>query len=142
MKPIIQALVLADKIYNDVTGKKIIAGTFNTYQIGQVKTAQSTVMGGTDPGCPSLYVSLTDVHDDTEIGLQFVNVGVNEVLFSNTLKLGCKDRLATVEIVLQLPPLHRIANKEGTYSLDILWRNEILGSHRVVVKKTEPPPEG
>ncbi|MBN1909252.1 MAG: hypothetical protein JW818_05905 [Pirellulales bacterium] len=29
MKPILQALVVADHVYQDVTGKKIIAGTFN-----------------------------------------------------------------------------------------------------------------
>src|SRR5947208_45463 len=34
MKPILQALLLADKIYEDKSGKKIIAGTFNRLLVG------------------------------------------------------------------------------------------------------------
>jgi hypothetical protein len=146
VKPVLQALVLAERIYSDTTGKKIIAGTFNTYTIGRVRlepekmpdgTERPRWLGGADPGSPSLYISLTDVVDGTEIGLQFINVTRNEMLFRNNMKINCNDRLGTVEIVAPLPPLHAIANKEGTYSLDVLWNNEILGSHRIMVKENK-----
>ena len=35
MKPVLQALVLADRVYQDVGGKKIIAGTFSGYKFSK-----------------------------------------------------------------------------------------------------------
>jgi len=151
MKPILQALVLADKVYTDVSGKKIIAGTFNGYTITKavVPKQQSTpdgkqsitMVGGSDPGCPSLYVSLTDVVDGTEIDLKFHNVSRDEQLFERSkIRINCNDRLSTVEIVLPLPALHRIANAVGVYSLDLYWKDDLLGSHRITVRESAPPP--
>lgn len=38
VKPVLQALILAEKIYEDKkTGKKVLAGTFNSLMIGQVQ---------------------------------------------------------------------------------------------------------
>lgn len=147
MKPVLQALVLAERIYTDVTQKKIIAGTFNLLTIRkksvEAKPAEGSVKieGGGDMGCPSAYISLTDVVDGTEITLQFVNVSKNKVLFGSALKLSGKDRLATVEIVAPLPPLRRFVGEAGTYSFDVVWNGEILGSHRLVVQEEVANPE-
>ena len=148
MKPILQALVLAERVYEDKSGKKIIAGTFNQLLIGKVSipaaknpdgTERRVVPGGLDPGCPGVYVSLTDVVDGTEITLQMVNVSKNQVLFQSSLRIAVNDRLATVEVVAPLPPMSMFIREVGTYSLDVLWRNEILGSHRLVVRELTPP---
>jgi len=147
VKPVLQALVLAERIYTDVTQKKIIAGTFNLLTIRkksvEAKPAEGSVKieGGGDMGCPSAYISLTDVVDGTEITLQFVNVSKNKVLFGSALKLSGKDRLATVEIVAPLPPLRRFVGEAGTYSFDVVWNGEILGSHRLVVQEEVANPE-
>ena len=108
MKPVLQALILAERVYEDKTGKKIIAGTLSELHVGVVQMPQvqlpsgeklNLIPGGTDIGCPSVYMSLTDVVDGTIITFQVVNVSKNQVLFHTGLKLDVKDRLATVEIV-------------------------------------------
>jgi hypothetical protein len=142
MKPVLQALVLAERVYEDKSGKKIIAGTFNRLLIGKILTAtvkapdgseRVGVPGGLNPGCPTAYISLTDVVDGTEITLQIVDVSKNAVLFGTGFRINSNDRLATVEIVAPLPPMGVFVRGPGTYSLDVLWRDEILGSHRLLV---------
>jgi hypothetical protein len=140
MKPILQALVLAERIYEEKNGKKIIAGTFNGIIFGKVQPTVenlpngdkvAVVQGGTDSGCPAAYISLTDVVDGTEIILQFVNVTKNEELFGTSFRIEKADRLSTVEIIAALPPLSRFVKEAGTFSLDVIWQGEILGSHRL-----------
>jgi hypothetical protein len=139
----LQALVLAERVYSEHTGKKIIAGTFNRVFMERKKPKpegqpnppeppSNVLKPGNDPGCPAAYVSLTDVIDGTEVTLQFVNVSKNQVLYEAPTKINCNDRLATVEMAFALPPLGRCITEPGTYSLDIVWRGEILGSHRIV----------
>ena len=149
MKPVLQALVLAERIYEDKSGKKIIAGTFNQLLIGKILlpvpeqatdgTQRHILPGGTDPGCPAAYISLIDVVDGTEITLQMVNLSKNVILFAANLKINSNDRLATVEIVAPLPPMSTFIQVAGTLSLEVVWRNEILGSHRLVVREINPP---
>src|SRR5947209_2869761 len=112
MKPILQSLVLAERIYKDTSGKHIICGTFNQILVRKTKLPEQqrpdgsthpVVVGGTDPGSPSLYVNLTDVVDGTEITLQVVSASRNAAIFGVALKLGCTDRLAAVELVAALP---------------------------------------
>jgi hypothetical protein len=145
MKPVIQALVLAEKIYTDLSGKKVIAGTFNGFQVKKITvpvqkaadgTERSLLLGGTDPGCPWLYISLTDVVDETEITVQFFDQTRNDIVFGQQLKIQCNDRLATVELVLPLPSMMQCASKAGTYSFDVIWSGEILASHRLVVSES------
>ena len=142
MKPILQALVLADKVYEEKSGKKIIAGTFNRIHTGKAPTQQvptpgggtSTVMpGGTDPGCPWAYVSLTDVLDGTEITVHYNDLTSNQSQFHVGVKIQNHDRLATIEIVVPLPPMRAFTPHPGTFSLDVVWNGEILGSQRVIV---------
>jgi hypothetical protein len=146
MKPILQALVLADKVYEEKTGKKIIAGTFNRINTGKAQAQQITtpggtpavvMQGGTDPGCPWAYLSLTDVFDGTELKVQYNDVSTNAMIFELGVKIQNHDRLATIEIVVPLPHMNNFAPKPGTYSLDVMWKNEILGSHRVVVQEVK-----
>lgn len=144
MKPILQALVLAEGVYQDISGKKIIAGTFHSVTLkkkadrlleGPEGEGMKSIRGGTDPGSPAAYISLTDVVDKTSVTVQFVNVSKNDVLFEKKIKLACQDRLATVEIVLPLPPLARFLKSPGTYSFDLLWNGEMLGSHRIIARE-------
>lgn len=136
MKPVLQALVLAERVYTDVSGKKIIAGTFNGVIIGSMPYPMNheggkVVSGGTDVGSPSLYLSLTDLIDETRLTVQFTSVSKNTVVLRTELMIECEDRLATVEIVCPLPPLRDILKEEGVYSVDVVWNEEILGSHRI-----------
>ena len=150
MKPVLQALVLAEHVYQDVTGKKIIAGTFNQIlfrrqpPIREValpdgRTAKQ-MFGGMQGGSPYVYISLTDVCDKTKLILQFVNLTKNAVLFGTEIDVACDDRLGTVEVVLALPALP--VQEEGTYAFEVVCEGEILGSHRVIageLKFSEDP---
>jgi hypothetical protein len=148
MKPVLQALVLAERIYEDRSGKKIIAGTFDrvclkrSIKEGQLQDGTKIVPGGTDPGCPAAYISLTDVVDGTEITLQFFNVSKNVAMFYTSVLIEKADRLATIEIIAPLPPFRMFLQEAGTYTLDVVWKGEILGSHRVRVVEVENPGQG
>ncbi len=150
MKPVLQALVLAEKVYEDKTGKKIIAGTFDTVclraradVIQEVESpngeTKQLVQGGVRGGSPSAYISITDVLDETELTLQFVDLTRNVVLLETRLVIKCKDRLGTIEIVTPLPPLP--ISKGGTYALEVVCEGQILGSHRIIAHDMRNPPE-
>ncbi len=140
MKPVLQALVLADRVYEDKSGKKIIAGTFTHYWFSKAPaykdveqpdgTKRRIIAGGLQAGSPWVYLSLTDVVDGTKLLLQFINIGEQKTLFGTEISLACKDRLATVEVGMPLPMLP-ISGK-GIYAFEVLWQNELLGSYRII----------
>lgn len=140
MKPVLQALVLAEHVYQDISGKKIIAGTFSGVVcrsreevVGEVElpdgNTKQFVKGGMHGGSPFAYISLTDIVDDTELTLQFVDLTHNQVLLEQALRIECHDRLQTVEIVAPLPPLP--ISGPGIYAFEVVCDGVILGSHRV-----------
>ena len=143
VKPVLQALVLAERIWEDKDGRKIIGGTFNVLWftdwplVKDVETpsgeTQRFVQGGMNPGAPYAYISLTDVCDNTEIELQFVSLTKNVVIFSSSIVVHCNSRLATIEIVAPLPPLP--IHHEGVYAFEIVCEGEVIGSHRIIAKK-------
>ena len=139
MKPVLQALVLADRVYEDKNGKKIICGTFNRlYLTTQAPTesvqtpegeTKTLLRGGMAPAAPYAYISLTDVCDDTTCELQFVSLTRNEVIFKTQILIKCDDRLATVEFVAPLPQLQ--LPEPGVYAFEIVCEGEVIGSHRI-----------
>lgn len=144
-KPVLQALVLAEHVYTDQAGKKIICGTFNVLALrcqGPLSelverpdgTRVRRVAGG-GAGPPWFYLSLTDVWDGTRLLLQFVSLKRNEVLFETEIVLECDDRLKTIEIVSPLPPL--TVPEPGTYAFEIVCEGEIIGSHRIQARMTD-----
>jgi hypothetical protein len=147
VKPVLQALVIAEHIYQDITGKKVIAGTFNrvnftrkplTRQIERPDGSQAMILpGGMQSGSPFAYVNLTDVHENTKLLFRFVNLTKNEVLFVNEAVVSSKDRLQSIELVLPLPllPIH----EEGVYAFEVVSEGEILGTYRIAAEeiKTE-----
>lgn len=142
MRPVLQALVLADRIYQEVSGKKIIAGTFSGVKFSKKPPTaeivrpdgqkQRVLVGGMNLGSPSAYVSLTDVCDGTTIQIQFLNLSKNVVLFGTEVTIPNVDRLSNVELIFPLPVLP--ISEVGIYALQILCEDEILGSWRVVAE--------
>lgn len=139
MKPVLQALVLAEHIYQDVSGKKVICGTFNQVRFStkplaqQRKTAEGetvrVIPGGVQGGSPYAYLSLTDVVDETALVFQFVNLTLNQTLFTRRIVIKDVNRLATIELVLPLP--HLGISKAGVYAFEIVCEGEIIGSYRI-----------
>jgi hypothetical protein len=153
MKPLLQALIVADHIYQDQqTGKKVICGTFNSFRfsrkppVSEVQnpdgTKRTVIMGGSQSGSPYAYVNLTDVVEGTKLLLRFVNLSKNDVLFGTEVMVNNVHRLATVELVLPLPRLP--IQETGSYALELVCDGEILGSCRITAEnmdeKTETPP--
>jgi hypothetical protein len=154
LKPVLQALVLADRVYDDkASGKKIIAGTFSRIWFSKEvpKPADPANPGapvtvnvppaGMQTGSPYAYVSVTDVHHETKLTLRYVALkdAEPEVVFHTEIPIQCNDPLQTVEIVVPLLPLPTV---KGVFALEVLYKNELLGSHRVVVEEvpSQTPP--
>ena len=143
VKPVLQALILAEKVYQDITGKKIIAGTFNVVcfckssGVRQFElpdgSKRTRVAGGLHGGSPFAYISLTDIFHQTTLLLQFVNLTENQVIFSSEVTVESGDRLETVELAVPLPLLP--IDEEGIYAFEVVCENEILGSCRIAGKE-------
>lgn len=148
-KPVLQALVLADRVYQDVSGKKVICGTFSGIKFSKKPPIaeitrpdgqkQKVLVGGMRGGSPCAYLSLTDVCDGTIIQVQFVSLSKNTVLFGNAITISNVDRLRNVEITMPLPELP-IA-EAGIYALEVLCEGELLGSWRVVAEDLDAKKE-
>lgn len=82
-------------------------------------------------GAPYAYVSLTDVCDKTRLQLQFVSLKQNAVIFEKSLVIPCRDRLATVELIFQLPDLWRFIAEAGEYAFQVVCAGELIGSYRI-----------
>lgn len=146
VKPVLQALVVADRVYEDRnTGKKIIAGTFNRFwfskapPVREVQLADGTklkqIPGGMHGGSPYAYICLVDVCKDTKLSLHFVNLTKNTSLFTAQLEVSSPDRLQPIEVVLPLPPLP--IQEPGTYALEVVCEGEILGSWRITAEELQ-----
>lgn len=141
-KPVLQALLLADHVYQDKdTGKKVIAGTFNQLNLSKLKAAPKNAeptAGGprqlspaevTRPGSPSAFISLTDVRGPTDLELRYVDLADNGVLLMLKFRVESDDPLKTVEAILPVPPLP--TPRPGVYALELFCNDEPLGSLRV-----------
>ncbi len=152
MKPVLQALLLAEHVYEDKrTGGKIICGTVNKllrtkgspFETSSAPDGKrvKTVRGG-GIGCLYVYLSLTEVHDGTELSLQLVDTVDNHVLMHTGINFEKAHPLDTAEAVLTLPPVSFLfADGRHNLSLDVVWNGEILGTHRLVVEDA-PEPQG
>jgi hypothetical protein len=148
VKPILQALVLAEHIYDDRgTGKKVIAGTFNQVLMHAPLVeeeppdsgAAAIVHGGRQGGSPYAYISITEIHTAADLVLRFVDLADNPpiVLFETQVRVETPDPLQTIELVAALPLLP--IQHEGAFALEILCENELLGSFRIVARRFSQP---
>jgi hypothetical protein len=150
MKPVLQALVIAEHVYQDITGKKVIAGTFNRInfsrkplvrQVERPDGSQAVLLpGGMQSGSPYAYINLTDVGENTKLLFRFVNLTQNALLFANEVTVHSKDRLQNVEMVLPLPTLP--IQEEGVYAFEVMCEGEILGTYRIAATELKPPEGG
>lgn len=146
VKPVLQALLVADHIYEDKsTNKKVICGTFTTLSArrspatdgeeGGQKTqhSETSVSGYQRTGSPWAYVCLTSCMGHYECVLRYVCLGDDVPVFEGKVQFEAKDKLQVVEIVVPLPPLN--FRKFGAHALELLWEGEMLGSWRINVEE-------
>lgn len=149
MKPFLQALLLADRVYKDMTGKHIIAGTFNKLifvkggakpQTAEVDGEQRQIIpGGMQAGSPYVYISLTELRGKTTFVLRYVNLEQDRALFETQFSIDSRDPLQTVEVVLPMPTLPPEA---GVHALELLCDDEPIGSYRVIVEEMKEEDDG
>jgi hypothetical protein len=85
-------------------------------------------------GSPHLYVALTDVHRTIPLKVRFVclsDIMETAPRFEIGLEVNSADPLAVVELTIPMPRLP--VTGAGTFSLDLMYQGEILGSWRIVV---------
>lgn len=146
VKPVMQAMILADRIYEDKsTGKKVIAGTFNKLLFGKVPSPQppdqkggeeakpSYIQGGTNAGSPYIYISLTDLHGAVPLVLRYMLLDDDHEFFRCDLQVESNDPLKTIEVVLPLPNLP--TPKAGIYAIELWCHDEPLGTLRIVAEE-------
>jgi len=142
VKPVLQALLVADHVYSDsVTGKKIVAGIFHRLMFKrpnvpeeQAEPPKPVIQVGSSghrAGSPFCYLSLTEVRGEQPFELRFVDLGTDTVIFGTKFGFKSDNPLQTIEHILPLPTLP--INKPGVFALELLWNNEPLGSHWIVV---------
>lgn len=149
MKPLLQALLVADHVYVDqTTGKKVIAGIFHKFRFAPTNRSEQEAApdgkiriqippGGHRAGSPFCYISLTEVHNKQRFTLRYVALSDERVFFESSIDVDCPDPLQTVEIVLPLPMLP--ATQAGVFALELLWNRECIGSHRIIVEEVKAP---
>lgn len=127
IKPVLQALVLADHIYIDAnTGKKIIAGTFNHLAANEFPSQSTTHKFA--------FVSMTDVYGPLEVMVRYVDLVDNRVLFElRNMQVQSQDPLDTVELVVEVPPLPM--PHAGAFAFEVHADNEMLGALRLIVTR-------
>lgn len=129
--PILQALVLADHIYTDQSGKRIICGTFSKIW--------STVFPSVFSRPTWVFILLADVFGKVELRLRFVNLKDDQILMESASVFleNKEDRLTPMDIAIQIPgfPLP----EPGAYSFECYADNRLLGSVRLRVEQVAEP---
>lgn len=149
IKPTLQALLVADHAYSDATtGKKIIAGIFHTIYSKTQSLPPDRPKGapmqlqvppaGFSMGSPFAYISLINVRGVQQFVLRYVDLATDVVRFQTDFRVDCQDPLSPVEVVMPLLPLP--ADKPGAFALELLWRDESLGTYRIHVKPSPGAP--
>lgn len=128
MKPKLQALVLADHVYQDmITGKKVIAGTFNS--IWSRNFGDNVRLGRTTYA----YISLTNVRGKTELSLRYVDLSDESQLLATPLTVESENPLTTVELVIEVPPFP--LPKPGIFAFEVVSEDDPIGSLRIAVNE-------
>lgn len=143
VKPLLQALLLADHVYEDkATGKKVVAGIFN--RVHARRTQPSTmpanpdepkakrILDGTLAGSPYAYISITEVYKSIALEMRYVDLQDNSILLTAEIKIDVENvnPLDTIELTVPVPVPLPIPHS-GTFALELLYEGEVLGSHRV-----------
>lgn len=153
--PILQALLVADHVYQDrATGKVIVCGIFHKIRFKPAdmpaeQTGEAEAGGGVPSanieipmdrvqrmGNPWVYVALTELRGESEFELRYVDLRENTAVLGAKFQLESDDPLATVELALPLPsippPNFDADERHRTFGLELLCDNELIGSHRIL----------
>jgi hypothetical protein len=129
VKPIIQALLLADNVYSDNdTRKRVIAGVFDGITVPQIP--------GYFPHFSCVYVSLTEIRGEIDVLLRYVDLASNEVLMElGPVKVSSDDPVASQDFSARVP--HLPVPHAGVFALEVYVGAELIGMLRVTAVQAE-----
>ncbi len=115
--PVLVAMLVCDVAVADPsTGKKNLIGIFNRVNVGTFPTQWRMF----------LYMKLTDAEGYYKTQVRYIQVSSGKVLAQAEGELNARDRLASIDIYIEFPPLP--IPKEGRYEFQV-WANSVfLGS--------------
>ena len=124
-RPILQAIVLADHVYEDLhSGKKVIAGTF--CEMAAVEFPTHYNRGA------FLFLSLTGFQGKIPLTIEYVDIKHNDSLLEfGDILASASDPLETCELVVELPDLP--LPHPGAYAFEVFLYEVPLGSLRFIV---------
>ena len=125
IKPVLQALLLADHVYVDhATGKRIIVGVFDFLKTPEFPTQfQRTTFA---------YCAFTGIRGKIDVIFRYVDLESNEVLMETIpIEVRAEDPITTSDLVTEIPPLPM--PHPGVYALEVHSCDELIGSLRVTV---------
>lgn len=127
----VQALVLADMIYQDRdSGKYVLAGTFHQLNVPSLPCTFSRTIG--------LFISLLSVQGHTKIDVEFVDEHSDDVLMrTQSLEVVGHDQEAVVDFALEVPYLP--LPHEGRYLFRLATDGVVLGTAPLTVQVVRPP---
>lgn len=127
MSPTLQALLVADHIYQDNgSGKYVIAGTFHQIKVPAFPTTLSRTVG--------VFVCVSGVEGDVDVGLEFLDSERGEVLIrSSSFGFHCEDPALPVEFAVEIPPLP--LPRPGHYAMRLAANGIVLGEAPVIVER-------
>lgn len=128
--PHLNALLLADRVYEDKSGKNIIAGTFDTVYVAGFPMIFT--------GGATLYMNVSDFQGSNHFYVRLVRLSDGtEIAKSSDVPISHDDPLKSAEIKMELPPLQ--FPEEGLYALEIMWNGNYLGQRKLHLVKKESP---
>jgi len=120
--PVLQALVLADHIYTDESGKRVICGTFNRLFAQQFPGFLNQASW--------VFILLGEVMGEIELQLRFVHLKDNRTLMESArMKIRTEDPLTPADIAIQVPPLP--LPEAGVYGFECYADDMLIGTVRL-----------
>ena len=131
MNPIVQSLLLAERVYQDAASKRyIVTGVFNCISFTENESKKTPGQ----PGAPWVYISVTEVRKSTEFRLRYVNLRNDAIIMGCKFTIDGEDPLRVHErgFGMPMPPI-----VEGVHELQLLSDDCLLGRVRVTIMKVE-----
>jgi hypothetical protein len=126
---LVAALACDVAVPDPSTGKKNLIGIFDRVNVGKFPTTRPM----------SLYMKVTDADGDYKLEVRYVQVGSGKVLAQAEGELHSKNKLASIDLIIQFPPLP--IPEEGRYEFQV-WANSMFLGATFIDALPRLKPEG
>jgi hypothetical protein len=121
-EPLLNALLMADRIVTEDNGKKVIVGVFSKFNIPQFPAQVAPWF---------LFAAVENLEDHNTFTFNLARADTQEVVFSAGGEIQVQDPTSGVEIVLPVPPI--VFRSQGLHVLQFLVNGHVLISRNLPV---------